>query len=141
MAFRTPTFNLTVNMWRFPNVFANPPTATFQANLSHGKRIMLMTGTILANPGKLQHNFKVLMELLCPKLTDLVPSDYQAFGPIDMVEVPAGSGRFYYVYHVDDVGKGFLNEYRLATLLLADAWIEGIYGNPFGHPPLQVPMP
>jgi hypothetical protein len=34
----------------------------------------------------------------------------------DIVEVPAGTGRLYLVEQVDDVGKGFLNEHRCATL-------------------------
>jgi hypothetical protein len=32
----------------------------------------------------------------------------------DTVEVPAGSGRYYAILAVDDVARGFENEYRLA---------------------------
>lgn len=32
----------------------------------------------------------------------------------DVAEVPAGSGRFYIVYFVDDVHKGMTNEYRVS---------------------------
>jgi hypothetical protein len=34
----------------------------------------------------------------------------------DFVEVPQGSGRWYVVMNVDDVGKGFPNEFRYATI-------------------------
>jgi hypothetical protein len=33
------------------------------------------------------------------------------------VEVPAGSGRYYEVVQVDDAGKGFPNEHRIAGLI------------------------
>jgi hypothetical protein len=35
----------------------------------------------------------------------------------DLVEVPAGSGRYYEVWVVDDVAKGFFNEYRQGLIL------------------------
>ena len=35
----------------------------------------------------------------------------------DVVEVPSGSGRWYQVNLVDDVVKGFTNEYRIATIV------------------------
>jgi hypothetical protein len=35
----------------------------------------------------------------------------------DMVEVPAGSGRWYGVYSVDDISKGYASEHRTATIL------------------------
>jgi hypothetical protein len=34
----------------------------------------------------------------------------------DIVEVPSGSGRWYGVLLVDDVGKGFSNEHRYAAV-------------------------
>ena len=34
----------------------------------------------------------------------------------DVVEVPAGTGRYYVVFSVDDVHKGFTNEYRFANI-------------------------
>lgn len=35
----------------------------------------------------------------------------------DLVEVPAGSGRLYWVIGVDDIGKGFANEHRFAYIV------------------------
>lgn len=40
----------------------------------------------------------------------------------DRVEVPAGSGRLYSVEIVDDVAKGFPNEYRIAFLSKVPPW-------------------
>jgi hypothetical protein len=55
--------------------------------------------------------------LKVPKLTNIhylrtvVP-----FIGSDTVEVPAGTGNWYQVTFVTDVGRGFPNEYRLALL-------------------------
>lgn len=54
--------------------------------------------------------------LLVPALTDLRDRSCN-IAHSDIVEVPSGSGRWYGIIFVDDVGKGFDNEYRLAVLL------------------------
>jgi hypothetical protein len=54
------------------------------------------------------------MNLLVPALTD-VRGPQDPVGP-DMVEVPAGSGRWYQVVFVDDIAKGFSNEHRTASI-------------------------
>lgn len=61
------------------------------------------------------------MNLLLPKGVDVRgPQDTVSF---DMAEVPAGSGRWYRVVGVDDVGKGFTNEHRTASLYaLGGSW-------------------
>jgi hypothetical protein len=133
VAFRVPTFNLTVNLWRRPALVAAAPTLVFSGNLSFGKRVMYQTGvnafqTILSPPS----------ELLCPKLTDIYA--WNAAGQFsDCVEVPAGSGRYYSVNHVEDVAKGFANEYRLAiimqlntasALLTTNPWVAGLWPVP-----------
>lgn len=50
-----------------------------------------------------------------PKGTDIRDASCN-HGMTDFVEVPGGSGRWYFVVCVDDVAKGFTNEYRLAIL-------------------------
>lgn len=61
------------------------------------------------------------MNLLLPSLTDVRgPQDVDGE---DVVECPQGSGRFYRVTFVDDIGKGYPNEHRTATLLAAQNWI------------------
>jgi hypothetical protein len=67
------------------------------------------------------------MVLRVPSLTD-IRSDLQS-GNGDLVEVPAGSGRFYHCIQVDDFGKGFGNEHRWAFIVAitppsAQAWPE-----------------
>jgi hypothetical protein len=62
------------------------------------------------------------MTLMVPALTDIRgPQDTVSF---DMVECPLGSGRWYRVCAVDDIGKGFANEHRAALLFaLPTSWI------------------
>jgi len=55
--------------------------------------------------------------LLVAALTDLRDHFSTPGTHGDSIEVPAGSGRKYYCYIVDDVGKGFPNEHRYAILL------------------------
>jgi hypothetical protein len=58
--------------------------------------------------------FVYLMSLLTPPLTDL--RGWESTQGNDFVEVPQGSGRFYIVNTVDDIGKGYPNEHRTAAL-------------------------
>lgn len=54
------------------------------------------------------------MMLLVMPLTDIRMKGFGTFA--DVVECPSGTGRFYTVSGVDDVAKGFPNEYRAATM-------------------------
>jgi hypothetical protein len=54
----------------------------------------------------------------------------QGIPNFDLVEVPAGTGRFYRVQWVDDLGKGFDNEHRFALLLQTNTFS-----------PWPIPMP
>lgn len=105
MSFRLPTFNLAVNIWHAPAV---PPVGaaavTPMGNLSPGRRTMLPTATPRGVP----------MELLLPKSTDVRIHD--------VVECPATTGRYYSVQWVDDAGKGFPNEHRVALMIQAGVW-------------------
>lgn len=134
MAFRPPTFNLSCNLWRTPNVYANPPDGTFNVNLSCGRRVLAVNAATIPLWGK-----SVPVELLCPALTDIIG----VIGPnaTDMVEVPAGSGRCYAVVWVEDVGKGFTNEYRLALLLQMTLLTQTGTTNPWTAPLWPVPTP
>lgn len=59
----------------------------------------------------------VIMQLLLPKRTDIRAGAQSANGEQDIVEVPGETGRFYLVMGVDDVGRGFSNEYRCAFIV------------------------
>lgn len=76
------------------------------------------------------------MYLLLPALTDIRDAAC-ASGYTDIVEVPDGSGRWYSVEYVDDVAKGFTNEYRVAVL--SKAFDDGYVSNHF--PGLKWPSP
>jgi hypothetical protein len=112
MAFTLPTFNLTANVWHYATWFGNFPTTipapdlVIACNLAVGKR---QAGGFISS-----------MWLLCPALTDIRDEIHERFIPShgDIVEVPAGSGRYYGVAEMDDAGKGFANEHRVAQLTL-----------------------
>lgn len=111
MAFTLPTFNITANIWRNANYVigvgpAGPPQVVTPANLSPGKRVVTNAGT--STP---------LMELLLPPRTDVRDGVAPAAAQ-DWVEAPAGTGRYYSVYYVDDVGRGFANEYRIVFMIV-----------------------
>lgn len=109
--FVLPQFNLTVNIWRSTsNPATAPPDVISPGNLAWGRRVNVpSTGGTGALGVPL-----MTMVLLLPALTDIRgdPGTTNA----DQVEAPAGSGRMYRVYFVDDLGKGFANEHRGAVL-------------------------
>jgi hypothetical protein len=148
MGFRLPTFNLNVNIWGAGSHVGNPADRTCVGNLSPGeRRSMIGSSEDFANLAGLTPPMlgMVLMTqfmyLLVPKLTDIRSWDFSGgFDPCDCVEVPAGTGRYYMVTAVDDVGKGFANEHRFAVLLaLTPAWMAFL--NPWMVPPPPVPLP
>lgn len=74
--------------------------------------------------------------LLVPALTDI--RDNSCGTRADVVEVPADTRRWYNVSSVDDVGKGFPNEFRVATLAKG-----GWFGDwvTYGFTPWPAPIP
>lgn len=118
MAFRLPNFNLTVGVWRaWQSPATDPPALLTSGNLALGRRV----SNALTGGQYYDYSAGLAMELLLPKGTD-VRSYEKTFVGNDYVEVPFGSGRYYQVTWVDDVGKGFANEYRLALLTAWNAW-------------------
>lgn len=111
MAWRLPTFNLTVNIWRNSGVPpSGPPDEVTVGNLTPGKRGVDDAHT--AAPG--------VMYLLLPAGTDV--RSFFTVGQSSAVEVPAGTGRYYKVEAVDDVAKGFSNEHRFCIITQAGTW-------------------
>jgi len=115
MAFTPPSFNLTCEVFAGPYDTRVLRLTGQPCNLALGRRVTrgfhdpvsLGFGDACAN-------------LLLPVGTD-VRDNAQLSGPLgtgvyDIVEVPSGSGRWYVVADVDDVGKGFSNEYRYCSL-------------------------
>lgn len=126
MAYSVPTFNLTCNIWNqgapaWPVLSApsgSPRIAGQICGLAHGRlsaKVYSIGGNFIEAP-------IAVMSLLLPKGTDVRGLEVN-FAGSDIVECPAGSHRFYAVSSVDDVGKGFANEYRLAYMLaVTETW-------------------
>lgn len=120
MAFRVPAMPLVCNIWRIGNYnfFVDPqvlpPDLVVACNLAPGHRSNPTQPYDPTIGGFIDGRF--YSYLLLPKGTDI----RFAFGNIsqlaDAVECPAGSGRYYIVIWVEDVAKGFANEYRRAEL-------------------------
>jgi hypothetical protein len=111
MAFTLPVFNLTCNIFDGPWL-----TKVFRldssCNLAFGRRVQqgFLSG------GNFDFGGNSLLELLMlPPETDIRSGVVVLH--TDIVEVPAGSGRWYQVLGVDDIGKGFDNEHRCALLV------------------------
>lgn len=133
MGFRPPAFPLTANIWHSGGVggaYASPDLV-LSANLSPGRRVLTVPA-VISSPGISPW----FMELLVPMRSD-VRASWNG-GVSDLVEVPAGSGRFYVVYAVDDVGRGFLNEYRI-VLMNYQPNGTAVFGA--GLHPAPVPLP
>jgi len=111
---KVPTFNLTCNIWfgaapgppiGLPNLAAVP------CQLQLGERVPVQSNQLFCE------------YILLPKLTDVAATPRALLLPnADIVECPAGSLRYYVVMMVDDVGKGFANEYRQAMVQHAAGW-------------------
>jgi len=87
--------------------------STSPCNLAWGKRVAFFAADW--GPGVPQVEGST--QLLLPAHTDI--RDSSCTGDNDYVEVPSGSGRWYAVLAVDDVGKGFPNEHRVAVIAKA----------------------
>jgi hypothetical protein len=82
-------------------------------NLSTGRASRSSAFADTGFPGELGTD----RNLLLPAGTDIRDFNCALAGyPYDIVEVPSGSGRWYAVGIVDDVAKGFPNEYRMAYI-------------------------
>jgi len=112
MPFVVPDFNLDCDFYTGPWL-----TKIFRfrvkGNLAWGRRVQnpQLTGSFI--PGG---NVSVTMTLLLPAGTDVRDASQSGSPELEIVEVPATSGRWYGVATVDDVGKGFANEHRAAVL-------------------------
>jgi len=107
MAFTVPSFPLTCNLFTSGGVPPARPRITPLCYLRLLKNAMLVSSA----PGTGSRP----MLLGTPKGTD-VRSALSSTGA-DTVEVPANSGRLYKVQMVDDIAKGFANEYRAAAIV------------------------
>jgi hypothetical protein len=113
MGYALPTMNLTCRIWSGNALPPQPHRADKPCQLrAPGKA---STGQDALNQG-----WPFLWSLILPALTDI--RDNGSLSGSDRVECPQGSGRFYDVIAVDDVAKGFANEYRIAFLRKRGGW-------------------
>ena len=109
MAFTVPEFPLLANVFTGPylaRVFRLQPVC----NLAFGRR----TQQFDVGGDPQGSGLSALYGLLVPALTDI--RDLSVGGANDVIECPAGSGCWYGVWGVGDVGKGFPNEYRFVYM-------------------------
>jgi hypothetical protein len=110
MSFRVPTFPIKCNIYDFFSLPPAAPRLTSVCQLRVGRWVAPGAATDWATGG-----FLLGRKLLLPKRTDIRSLDW--YGASDTVEVPVGSGRWYQVVVVDDVARGFTNEYRFAVII------------------------
>ena len=120
MSFTLPEFPLSVDIYTGPWLSKSLRVSTV-GNFAFSRRVQQQgqaTPMTSATGGSSQSI------LLLPRLTDIrskiVAPAY------DLVEIPSGSGRWYQVFVVDDIGKGFSNEHRAAVVFQISAFSNGV---------------
>jgi hypothetical protein len=108
-----PQFPLIANIWRFGNAPPNLPDVITPAQLHVGVQMRQIQGLATFSEGM------ITRFIYAPKGTDIRPFWRNSN---DFVELPAGSGRFYSVMDVDDVAKGFPNEFRIGLLIVTQTF-------------------
>lgn len=135
MAFTVPSFPLLCDIYDGAIWPVVVPRLTSVCNLGIGRRATpAYIGTGQTNDPPV---FGSNPSLLLPVGTDIRDKSCGVIS--DYVEVPAGSGRMYQVWCVDDVGKGFSNEFRYAVL--AKVYDDGGPGTPFPGFFWPIPIP
>lgn len=107
--YHLPRFPLVANIWRAPTI---PPVGSPDLVVICQLRWLNRGVGTFDFDGFLGNEY--VRTLYVPKLTDIRQGDSAHVG--DTVECPGGSGRFYAVLAVDDVAKGFSNEFRAALM-------------------------
>jgi len=110
MAFTVPNFNLVCAIYTGPYDSRGLHRLVSPCNLAFGRR----TQQDFNDPTAFGFG-PARPTLLLPAGTDIRDIS-QNVASADIVEVPSSSGRWYVVNLVDDVAKGFANEYRVAAL-------------------------
>ena len=137
MAFTLPQFNLPVNIWRNANFWdgstANvptvPPDVTAVGNLSASHRTMAV-GDFAGSE----------QWLLLPWGTDIRDGVRDNSAMWDLVEVPAGTGMWYWVAAVIFAGVGFQNQH-IAAAISADGVFSPPQAVPYNSATPPVPPP
>jgi hypothetical protein len=146
MAFIVPTFNLTCNIWSRATWGATSPTPIPPPDYPNVpcqlRADMKAQGNVYLFDFLWQAEY-----LLVPAGTDLRIPDYATnidFDSPDIVEVPSGSSRWYFLVYTFDVAKGFSNEYRVGVLISTQGARSGRYSTMANYPftpPWVTPYP
>jgi hypothetical protein len=126
-----PSFNITANVWsgELQGLQARwtfrPPIRA--ADFSVGCQLYVQQrvfGALVSLPyrefGNAISIYGARLDLRVPKGTSIrypLPNSQDGSSDFDVVEVPAASGRYYYVPFATPVHSGFINEYLMAVLL------------------------
>lgn len=114
MSFRVPQMPTLANIWHAPNEPPDPPDDQYFCQLrAPGEQ---QAGLFIITPGNLSATWQALFV----KETDVRDINGGLRG--DFIEIPLGTGRMYEVVYVDDVAKGFPNEYRMAAVRKITPW-------------------
>lgn len=112
MAYRLPTFNIEVNIWRFGSDVTDPPDETAIGNHAIGRRVNhMLEGEVIPGAGPFGFSW-----ILLPALT-LLYGDTDTAGTGDNLEIPAGSGRWYHCLWSEVSALGFDNEHVVGTVI------------------------
>jgi len=130
MAFTVPDFNLPVDIYTGPWIGKVLRLST-TGNLALGRRVQQFILDVAVPQLEVS---SMQLALLLPPGTDL--RDKFQGGQNDVIECPAGSGRWYGLEAYDDVGKGFSNEYRIAVISKIGQAVDGTL-----YPGLVWPIP
>lgn len=124
MSFTLPDFNITCNIYTGPWSTKALRLAAVACNLAWSRRVG--AGQEYIDP-QLSGSFVTgSMSLLLPAGTDL--RAFPTYPISDVVEVPAGTGRWYLVGFVDDIGRGFANEHRCGLIAQMNPQVNfGLY--------------
>lgn len=109
MAFVLPTFNLDCDVYTFGTLIPGTPRLTTPAQLRAPS--MQFAGAIPV--GSL--GFPAVCALFPPG-TDIRDGVATPGNSSDFIDLPAGSGCWYFVIRVFDIAKGFPNEHRYAVI-------------------------
>jgi hypothetical protein len=118
MSFRLPVFNLDVNIYRHGHAPPyTPPDVTAKGNLAASWR-----GPSFQWSDNDDEDWGMWAQyrLLLPKNTDIQVALFTTgavlAGDNDWVEVPAGSGQYFFVRGIFVAGAGFANEHLVAII-------------------------
>jgi len=131
MSFHLPELNIECDIYTGPWLSKVLRVTNEPCNLAYGRRSSLndeLSGT--------QNGGSMAMSLLLDAGTDV--RDLSCSAVQDVVEVPAGSGRWYQVYNVDDIGRGFPNEHRCAVIFKIS---EAMFGSSYSGLSWPTPIP